>query len=125
GGRRARPVRVRRAVARRARAAVVVPGRPAAAHVAPAVRRGALPALHGARRLARRGLAAAWRRGPRAVVRGARDRQRGGLDLALVRVKAALLDALGTLVELERPWPDVVPEMRGRGGGVSERDARS
>jgi putative hydrolase of the HAD superfamily len=44
--------------------------------------------------------------------------------VALVRVKAALLDALGTLVELERPWPHLVAELRARGVAVSEDDAK-
>ncbi len=39
-------------------------------------------------------------------------------------MKAALLDALGTLVELERPWPHLVAELRARGVAVSEEDAR-
>jgi putative hydrolase of the HAD superfamily len=44
--------------------------------------------------------------------------------VALVRVRAALLDALGTLVELERPWPYLVSELRDRGVEVTEADAR-
>jgi putative hydrolase of the HAD superfamily len=44
--------------------------------------------------------------------------------VALVRVRAALLDALGTLVELERPWPHLVAELRARGVSVSEEDAK-
>jgi putative hydrolase of the HAD superfamily len=39
-------------------------------------------------------------------------------------VRAALLDALGTLVELERPWPHLVAELHARGVSVSEDDAR-
>jgi putative hydrolase of the HAD superfamily len=39
-------------------------------------------------------------------------------------VRAALLDALGTLVELERPWPYLVAELRARGVEVGEDDAR-
>jgi putative hydrolase of the HAD superfamily len=39
-------------------------------------------------------------------------------------VKAALLDALGTIVELERPWPHLVEELHARGVSVSEDDAR-
>jgi putative hydrolase of the HAD superfamily len=39
-------------------------------------------------------------------------------------VRAVLLDALGTLVELERPWPHLVAELRARGLGCSEEDAR-
>ena len=50
----------------------------------------------------------------RAVGRRARRRQRRVRDLALGRVRGrALLDALGTLVELERPWPHLVAELRG------------
>jgi putative hydrolase of the HAD superfamily len=37
---------------------------------------------------------------------------------------AVLLDALGTLVELERPWPHLVAELAARGVVVSEDDAR-
>jgi putative hydrolase of the HAD superfamily len=40
-------------------------------------------------------------------------------------VKAALLDALGTLVELERPWPHLVAELRARGVAVSEDEAKA
>jgi putative hydrolase of the HAD superfamily len=39
-------------------------------------------------------------------------------------MRAALLDALGTLVELERPWPHLVGELRARGVTVSEDDAK-
>jgi len=39
-------------------------------------------------------------------------------------MRAALLDALGTLVKLERPWPHLVAELRARGVSVSEDDAR-
>jgi putative hydrolase of the HAD superfamily len=39
-------------------------------------------------------------------------------------VRAALLDALGTLVELERPWPHLVAGLRARGIPVGEDDAR-
>jgi putative hydrolase of the HAD superfamily len=35
-----------------------------------------------------------------------------------------LLDALGTLVELERPWPHLVDELAARGVVVSQDDAR-
>jgi putative hydrolase of the HAD superfamily len=38
--------------------------------------------------------------------------------------RAVLLDALGTLVELERPWPHLVAELRARGAVVGEKDAR-
>jgi putative hydrolase of the HAD superfamily len=44
--------------------------------------------------------------------------------VALVRVRAALLDALGTIVELERPWPHLVSELRALGVSVGEDDAR-
>jgi putative hydrolase of the HAD superfamily len=36
-----------------------------------------------------------------------------------------LLDALGTLVELERPWPHLVDELAARGLVVSEEEARA
>jgi putative hydrolase of the HAD superfamily len=36
-----------------------------------------------------------------------------------------LLDALGTLVELERPWPHLVAELEARGVVVGEEDARA
>jgi putative hydrolase of the HAD superfamily len=36
-----------------------------------------------------------------------------------------LLDALGTLVELERPWPHLAAELGARGVVVSEEDARA
>jgi putative hydrolase of the HAD superfamily len=39
--------------------------------------------------------------------------------------QAVLLDALGTLVELERPWPHLVDELAARGVVVSEGDARA
>jgi putative hydrolase of the HAD superfamily len=39
-------------------------------------------------------------------------------------VRAVLLDALGTLVELERPWPRLVAELGARGTTVTEADAR-
>jgi putative hydrolase of the HAD superfamily len=39
-------------------------------------------------------------------------------------VKAALFDALGTLVALERPWPHLVAALRERGVAVDEDDAR-
>jgi putative hydrolase of the HAD superfamily len=39
-------------------------------------------------------------------------------------MRAALLDALGTIVELERPWPHLVAELRERGVSVGEDDAR-
>jgi putative hydrolase of the HAD superfamily len=39
-------------------------------------------------------------------------------------VRAVLLDALGTLVELERPWPHLVAELGARGVTVTAGDAR-
>ena len=36
-----------------------------------------------------------------------------------------LLDALGTLVELERPWPHLVDELAARGVVVGEDVARA
>jgi putative hydrolase of the HAD superfamily len=39
-------------------------------------------------------------------------------------MRAALLDALGTIVELERPWPHLVDELAARGVVVHEADAR-
>jgi putative hydrolase of the HAD superfamily len=39
-------------------------------------------------------------------------------------VRAALLDALGTLVELERPGPHLVAELGARGATVSEDEAK-
>jgi putative hydrolase of the HAD superfamily len=39
-------------------------------------------------------------------------------------VKAILLDALGTLLELEPPWPRLVAELAARGVGIEERAAR-
>jgi putative hydrolase of the HAD superfamily len=40
-------------------------------------------------------------------------------------IRAVLLDALGTLVELERPWPHLVDELAARGVVVTEDDARA
>jgi putative hydrolase of the HAD superfamily len=40
-------------------------------------------------------------------------------------IPAVLLDALGTLVELERPWPHLVDELAARGAVVGEGDARA
>jgi putative hydrolase of the HAD superfamily len=40
-------------------------------------------------------------------------------------IPAVLLDALGTLVELERPWPRLVDELAARGVVVGEDDARA
>jgi len=39
-------------------------------------------------------------------------------------MRAVLLDALGTLVELERPWPHLVAGLAARGVTVTEGDAR-
>jgi len=39
-------------------------------------------------------------------------------------MRATLLDALGTIVALERPWPHLVDELRARGVNVSADDAR-
>ena len=38
---------------------------------------------------------------------------------------AVLLDALGTLIELEKPWPHLVEELEARGVVVSEEAARA
>jgi putative hydrolase of the HAD superfamily len=40
-------------------------------------------------------------------------------------IRAVLLDALGTLVELERPWPHLVDELAARGVVVGEDEARA
>jgi putative hydrolase of the HAD superfamily len=40
-------------------------------------------------------------------------------------IRAVLLDALGTLIELERPWPHLVDELAARGLVVGEDDARA
>jgi putative hydrolase of the HAD superfamily len=40
-------------------------------------------------------------------------------------IRAVLLDALGTLVELERPWPHLVDELAARGVVVGEDQARA
>jgi putative hydrolase of the HAD superfamily len=45
--------------------------------------------------------------------------------VALGCVTAVLLDALGTLVELEPPWPALVEQLAVRGVAVAERDARA
>jgi HAD superfamily hydrolase (TIGR01509 family) len=39
-------------------------------------------------------------------------------------IRAVLVDALGTLVELERPWPHLVTELAARGAQVDEPTAR-
>jgi putative hydrolase of the HAD superfamily len=47
-------------------------------------------------------------------------------DMARDGIPAAvLLDALGTLVELEKPWPHLVDELAARGVVVGEDDARA
>ena len=92
-------------VARGARAAAVLSGRPAAADVAAALPRRAVPAVHVARRVARRAA------GRRAARRGRSRRRPPGSSPSAPcsrpgtgsREGGALLDALGTLVELERP----------------------
>jgi putative hydrolase of the HAD superfamily len=40
-------------------------------------------------------------------------------------IRAVLLDALGTLLELERPWPHLVDELAARGVVVGEDQARA
>jgi putative hydrolase of the HAD superfamily len=40
-------------------------------------------------------------------------------------IRAVLLDALGTLVELERPWPHLADELAARGVVVGEDQARA
>jgi putative hydrolase of the HAD superfamily len=40
-------------------------------------------------------------------------------------IRAVLLDALGTLIELERPWPHLVDELAARGVVVGKEDARA
>ncbi|MEA2307364.1 MAG: hypothetical protein QOH43_4644 [Solirubrobacteraceae bacterium] len=39
-------------------------------------------------------------------------------------IRAVLLDALGTMVELERPWPHLVAGLASRGVAVGEEEAR-
>jgi putative hydrolase of the HAD superfamily len=48
------------------------------------------------------------------------------MNVAMAResTHSVLLDALGTLVELERPWPHLVDELAARGVVVFEEDAR-
>jgi putative hydrolase of the HAD superfamily len=43
----------------------------------------------------------------------------------VTRIRAVLLDALGTLVELPAPWPALVSELAARGVQVTEREART
>lgn len=43
----------------------------------------------------------------------------------MVPARAVLLDAMGTLVQLERPWPHLVDALGRRGVGISEAAARS
>lgn len=40
-------------------------------------------------------------------------------------IRAVLLDALGTLVELRPPWPALVAELAARGAPVTEEEARA
>lgn len=42
-----------------------------------------------------------------------------------LRIRAVLLDALGTLVELPAPWPALVEELAARGVAVAEDEARA
>jgi putative hydrolase of the HAD superfamily len=48
------------------------------------------------------------------------------MNVAMAResTHSVLLDALGTIVELERPWPHLVDELAARGVVVGEEDAR-
>jgi putative hydrolase of the HAD superfamily len=49
------------------------------------------------------------------------------MSVAMAResTRSLLLDALGTIVELERPWPHLVDELAARGVVVGEDDARA
>jgi putative hydrolase of the HAD superfamily len=49
------------------------------------------------------------------------------MSVAMAResTRSVLLDALGTIVELERPWPHLVDELAARGVVVGEDDARA
>jgi putative hydrolase of the HAD superfamily len=49
------------------------------------------------------------------------------MSVAMAResTRSVLLDALGTIVELERPWPHLVDELAARGVVVREDDARA
>ena len=99
-------VRLRRLRGRGAHAAAQLPGRAAAADVAAAVPAGALPDLH----VAGRGRRGTWRNHAlrRRVRRRARAAHSAVRRLAvhlLMAVRAVLLDALGTLVELQPPGP--------------------
>src|SRR3954454_18266508 len=87
--------------------AAVLPGRPAAADVAPALPVGALPALHLAGARVRGAPPDAvgggtLRHGPRSLHRAVRHL---ALAQLMSAVDAVLLDALGTLVRLEPPAP--------------------
>jgi putative hydrolase of the HAD superfamily len=42
----------------------------------------------------------------------------------MTAVRAVLLDALGTLVELPAPWPALAAELKARGAAVTEQEAR-
>ena len=116
--------RVRRLGGRLAPPAAHVPGHAAAAHVAAALRGGPVPGLHVARRRLR-GAPDHRRRGrgvrarPRALHRAVREL---ALDL-VTPVRAVLLDALGTLVELQPPAPRLQRVLREAGFAVSEEQA--
>jgi len=43
----------------------------------------------------------------------------------MTAIRAVLLDALGTLVELPAPWPALVSELAARGAAVTEHQARA
>lgn len=43
----------------------------------------------------------------------------------MTAIRAVLLDALGTLVELPAPWPALVEELAARGVAVTEEEARA
>lgn len=43
----------------------------------------------------------------------------------MTTIRAVLLDALGTLVELPAPWPALVQELAARGVAVTEEEARA
>jgi putative hydrolase of the HAD superfamily len=45
--------------------------------------------------------------------------------MARESTRSVLLDALGTIVELERPWPHLVDELAARGVVIGEQDARA
>src|SRR5918993_265369 len=109
---------------RLARAAPLVPGRAPAADVAAALRGGAVPDLH----VAGGGVPRATFHRPRGgrVRRGPRPLHGPIRELALdrvTRIRAVLLDALGTLVELQPPAPRLARLLRESGFGVSEEQS--